>query len=116
MGSAPRRPRQPPSSSVAAAIATHFDGDASLYEEFAAACRAQFPHDIAAGRAACEAGDLRELQRLAHNLKSALLMLGEAAISDLAAALEAGAATGTPALASARWRALESALAPLRPK
>jgi HPt (histidine-containing phosphotransfer) domain-containing protein len=96
-----------------AAIAEHFDGDASLYDAFAASCARQFATDAATGQAACEAGDLQALGALAHNLKSALLMLGHTELSDLAARVDMLAACD---LASARapWRALQAGLVRLQ--
>lgn len=95
---------------VAAAIARRFDGDAALYRTFAADCAVQFGLDAAAGQRACAAGDLVGLRRLAHDLRSALVMLGHERIGGLAARVEAHAAAGDLASARMSWRRLRSAL------
>jgi CheY-like chemotaxis protein len=96
---------------VQAAIDQHFDGNAALYRSFAADCAVQFKLDAAAGESACERGDLAQLHRLAHNLKSALSMLGHASASAVAAELEEQAGTGNAPLARSSWRRLRPALA-----
>ena len=94
----------------AAAIVEHFDGDAALYDAFAASCARQFAIDVATGQAACEAGDLQTLCALAHNLKSALLMLGHTGLSRLAARVDVLASGGQLASAGASWRTLRAEL------
>ena len=96
--------------SVAAAIAMQFGGDAVLYRAFAATCAVQFGVDRAAGLAACETGDLPDLRRLAHNLKSALGLLGHDHASSLAAHIEERAAAGDLHAACMAWRSLDAAL------
>ena len=96
---------------IALAIAKNFEGDAALYDAFAAACTEQFPLDIAHGDAACASGDLAQLQRLAHNLKSALEMLGDKVASELATEAEAIAQTNDRHAAHMAWQALREALA-----
>ena len=95
---------------VAAAIALQFEGDAALYWAFAQNCATQFALDAVAGQLACEAGDVAGLRRLAHNLTSALIMLGHGAVSDLASRVEEQAAAGDLDSARASWRSLRSAL------
>src|SRR5258706_2470734 len=95
---------------VAAAIALQFDGDAALYRAFAQSCATQFALDAMAGQVACEAGDMSGLRRLAHNLKSALIMLGHGGVSDLASLVEDQAASGDLDSARASWRSLHAAL------
>ena len=92
------------------ATATHFGGDQALYAAFAAACTEQFAVDAPTARSACASGDLERLRRLAHDLKSALVVLGHNDASALAAALEQQAQALDLAAARAAWRALESAL------
>jgi len=99
---------------VASAIALHFEGDSALYQAFAAACATQFALDALAGQAACEAGDLPALRRLAHNLKSALTMLGRDDVCELASLVEVQAAAGNLGSACASWRSLHSTLLRLR--
>jgi len=95
---------------VRTAIANNFDGDVQLYEAFAMSCAEQFAHDIAAGQASCDAGDLAALHRLAHNLKSALTMLGHDELFAGAHTLESHAAAGDLPSARASWRALRAEL------
>ena len=95
---------------VAAAIAMQFDGDAVLYRAYAATCAVQFGVDRAAGQVACETGDLPDLRRLAHNLKSALGLLGHGRASSLAAHIEERAAAVDLSSACMSWRVLDDAL------
>ena len=95
---------------IAAAIAMQFGGDALLYQAFAATCAVQFAVDRAAGRVACETGDLADLRRLAHNLKSALGLLGHDRASSLAARIEERAAAGDLHSACMSWKSLDAAL------
>ena len=104
-----------PAADRAGAIAARFDGDAALYDAFAATCRVQFVQDAAAGQAACAAGDLPALARAAHNLASALTMLGHDDISRLAARVEAQAGAGEHAAAES-WRTLHALLQRLAPE
>ena len=98
---------------VASAIATQFGGDAVLYHAYAATCAVQFVADRAAGRAACVAGDLSALRLLAHNLKSALGLLGHDRASSVAAHIEERAGAGDLHAARLSWRSLEAALSRL---
>ena len=100
-------------SAVAAAIATHFDGDAAIYDAFSASCSAQFAADIAAGQAACTSADLPTLRRLAHDLEPVLAMLGHLRLSRLASQVEQRAAAAELRAACSRWRVLRRALARL---
>jgi len=95
---------------VRAAIAENFDGDAQLYQAFAAACAAQFAQDVSIGQAGCDVGDLPALRRLAHNLKSALTMLGHDDLFAVAQSLESQAAAGDLLSAEASWRVLRTEL------
>jgi HPt (histidine-containing phosphotransfer) domain-containing protein len=101
--------------SVRAAIANNFDGDAQLYQAFAASCAVQFAHDLSAGQADCDAGDLPALRRLAHNLKSALTMLGHDELFAVAQTLERQAAAGDLPSARASWRVLRAQLSLWQP-
>jgi len=104
-----------PSPGVRAAIANNFDGDAQLYLAFAASCAAQFARDVSAGQSGCDAGDLAALRGLAHNLKSALTMLGHDELSAVAQKLESEAAAGDLPSAKASWRELRTGLSRLQP-
>jgi HPt (histidine-containing phosphotransfer) domain-containing protein len=103
---------EPPS--VLAAIANNFDGDEQLYQAFAAACAVQFAQDVSAGQVGCDAGDLPALRRLAHNLTSALTMLGHDELVAVAQALESQAAASDLCSARASWRVLCAELSLLR--
>ncbi len=113
MATQPRELADPPPG-VRAAIANNFDGDALLYQAFAASCAAQFAHDAAAGQAGSDAGDLAALRRLAHNLKSALTMLGHDELFAVAQKLESEAAAGDLRSAQVSWRMLRTELSRLQ--
>ena len=95
-------------SSAAPPVATHsavaefFGGDLALFQAFWAQCRPQFLHDAATGDQAVQHADLAALRRVAHSLKTLLLMLGEPADSLLAARVES-AAGAELANAAALW-------------
>lgn len=91
-------------------VLCNFGGDAALLEEFRADCLEQFPLDLANGDVALDAGDLRTLRRVAHDLKSVLRLLGETRGADLAAAVEQAAAHGQTAAAGVAWQALRRVL------
>lgn len=91
------------------AIADHFGGRASLFDEFFASCVAQLPLDVEAGDRACVAGDAAALRRVAHNLKAVLLLIGDTEAHVLARRLEqAAAAHQAQATLDADWRRLRS--------
>jgi DNA-binding response OmpR family regulator len=97
------------------AIELHFGGDASLYAAFRAAALGQFDADVQAAGAALAAGDAAALRRVAHNLKSALRLLGHDAPAELARRLEALAADeAVPGRLAAAWQPLGDALRRLR--
>lgn len=84
-----------------AAVADHVDpvtaffgGHRGLYEAYRAACLAQFPQDLGDGDRAAGAGDAQALRRVAHNLKSVMLMLGSAQAAHQARVTEEAAAQG----------------------
>jgi DNA-binding response OmpR family regulator len=100
---------------VRRAIELHFGGDASLYAAFRAAALGQFEADVQAAEAALAAADVASLRRVAHNLKSALRLLGHDAPSELARRLEALAADGAAAARlAAAWQPLGEAVRRLR--
>jgi CheY-like chemotaxis protein len=94
----------------AAAVAAHFGGDASLYQKFRESCLGQFAHDLRAADAASDGRDSAALRRVAHSLKSVLLLLGAAAGSELARRLEQAAADGNWAACDALWPDLRAVL------
>lgn len=96
----------------AAAVATHFAGNAALFTAYRASCLAQFPHDIEAGDTAVQAGDAHALRRLAHSLGTVLLTLGRPGDSVLARALESAAQAQGLQAAAPLWTNLRQRLAP----
>lgn len=91
----------------AAAIGTHFGGNAALFHAFRASCLLQFVQDVQAADAALAGSDAAALRRQAHSLKSVLATLGQGQAAAQARALE------TTAL-QADWTAAQAAWAPLR--
>jgi HPt (histidine-containing phosphotransfer) domain-containing protein len=92
-----------------AAIEDTFGGDAPLFRAYAASALEQFPHDAATGDRAVAASDRPLLMRTAHNLKSVLAMLGDAAWSGHARTLEHAAEAN-----EADWASLAQMWGPLR--
>ena len=84
----------PPAAPARDPAVEFFGGDRALYAAYRQACLAQFAHDLAAGDAAMAAADGAAVQRVAHNLKSVLTMLGEGGAARLARATEELAAEG----------------------
>ena len=111
-----RAPAPSPRDLRATAIDAHFGGQAALYDAFRASSLAQFLADIDAGDAACRDGDVAALRRLAHSLKSVLLLLGADATSARARTLEAAATSGVAAITALQplWQDLRSAVLVLR--
>lgn len=84
-------------------VAEFFGGDRQFYDTYRSACLAQFPKDLGAGDLAVRAGDAQALQRVAHNLKSVLTMLGEAPAAQQARSTEECAALGASASMRQDW-------------
>ncbi len=76
------------------AIDTHFDGQAALFDAFKAACCAELPADLDAADLALRRDDVAALRRVAHNLKTALSLIGHNEAASRARALEQAAARG----------------------
>lgn len=95
--------RQAPSSDP---VTEYFGGNRPLYDAYRSACLAQFPQDLADGDLAAKTGDGHALQRVAHNLKSVLTMLGEASAARQARSAEELAASGAPEPMHQGWRQL----------
>ncbi|MCV2421024.1 hybrid sensor histidine kinase/response regulator [Paucibacter sp. DJ2R-2] len=116
----PPPPQQPALQADQEAILRNFGGDAALYRGFRAASLEQFGQDLQEGERACTTRDTPALRRLAHSLKSVLLILGLDSSSDLANRLErqleqslnAGAAW--PAEADGLWQELSLQLRAIR--
>ncbi|MCV2364916.1 response regulator [Paucibacter sp. DJ1R-11] len=102
------------------AILRNFGGDAALYRGFRAASLEQFAQDLQEGERACSARDAPALRRLAHSLKSVLLILGLDSSSDLANRLERqleqalNAEAAWPAEAEGLWQELRLQLRAIR--
>lgn len=101
------------STARAEAIATHFAGDAFLFEAYRSSCLQQFPADVRQGDAACANQDWQALRRLAHSLSTVLLTLGHPEQSRAARQLEDLAARDDAAECQAQWPALRALLARL---
>lgn len=96
------------------AMREYFGGSQVLFDAYRLTCIGQFGHDVQAGDAALAAGDAHALRRLAHSLKSVLLMLGYPRLSALARQLEESSQAGLGGPALAQWGALRSALTRLQ--
>jgi len=87
-------------------VAEFFGGRRMLYDAYRVACLAQFPKDLDEGDRAARTGDVRALQRVAHNLKSVLTMLGEAQAAQWARSTEDCAAQCALEPMQQGWRQL----------
>ncbi len=92
------------------AIQHYFGGQRALFLAYLEACHTQFPRDAEMADQAVRSGDAAALQRVAHSLKSVLLTLGHATISERARALEHRCAAGLDPQAVAMWQALRTEL------
>lgn len=92
------------------AILAYFGGDAGLFRAYRAKCLVQFEHDLAAGDAALQSGDLAALQRLSHSLATVFRTLGWAEDGRVAKQLEALAAAGDAGASATAWAQLRTRL------
>lgn len=97
-----------------AIVAAHFGGDARLHAAFAAACDRQFAVDAPAGDRLAAAGDLASLGRLAHNLHSALTLLGWRRAGVQAAHVEQCCAADSLTRSRSAWKRLREHWPPPR--
>ncbi len=98
-------------SAAALAVVRNFGGNQALYDSYRAGCLQQFAADAQAGDAACLAHDAAALHRLAHNLKTVLLLLGHDEVSGQARLLEHAASTAAwDAALPQRWQGLKRIL------
>jgi DNA-binding response OmpR family regulator len=88
-----------------------FGGDRGLYDTYRLACRAQFALDLRAGDVAVSVRDSAALQRVAHNLKSVLTMLGEAEAAACARSTEEWAAAAAGDAMAQGWQRLRAHVA-----
>jgi len=104
-----------PHAPLQTAAQSYFDSDLALFNTFKNLSHAQFTQDIQNGDHWACTQDLAALHRLAHSLKSVLLLLGEDQAHAQATALEqvARAQTQTPEIYAA-WAALRQSLEGLR--
>ncbi|MCW5667205.1 MAG: response regulator [Piscinibacter sp.] len=109
LGAAPA-PVAPAAPASGDAVQRHFGGDAALFAAFRDQAVQQFAADLAEGDRCAAAADLPALRRLAHSLKSVLLLLGDEVASEQARQLERRAADGDPA-SVAGWAGLRRLLA-----
>lgn len=95
-----------PAKSSTDPVAEFFCGNQDMYEAYRSACLAQFPKDLNEGDQAVRASDAPALRRVAHNLKSALSMLGWEHAAQLARSTENHAAQGMIEPMRASWQRL----------
>jgi CheY-like chemotaxis protein/HPt (histidine-containing phosphotransfer) domain-containing protein len=103
----PQAPAMPDDGDV---VTTYFAGNTALFHAYRAKCRVQLPHDLQAGDAALDLGDLAALQRLSHSLATVLRTLGWSADSVLARQIEAAAGAGDQGAARQAWERLRPRL------
>lgn len=105
---APQEPPAPPTAAMPRPdpVAEFFGGNRPLYDAYRTACLAQFTQDLDDGDLAARTGDAQALRRVAHNLKSVLTMLGEAAAAQQARGTEELAASGAAEPMRQGWRQL----------
>lgn len=92
------------------AIERFFNGVPSLYHAFRNSSMNQFPVDIDAIEVAIKFSDWETLRRTAHNLKSALNMLGFESQAQHALKLELSAFDGDQLATALNWHTLGSDL------
>ncbi|RZJ10220.1 MAG: response regulator transcription factor [Rubrivivax sp.] len=95
----PCAPAAPAGAAHSSAVQDLFGGDRALFDSFRAGCIERFADDLAQGDAAMACADAATLQRVAHNLKAVLALIGEPDLAAKAGSLEAAAAawrTGEP--------------------
>ncbi len=92
------------------AVQQFFNGNQALFLAYQANCLKQFASDIASGNRFLSQNDWLGLQRLAHSLKSVLLMLGRPEAHQLARQIEHLAQAHETAKASTAWHQLAADL------
>lgn len=96
-------------------VSEFFGGNRQLFEAYRQACLAQFPQDLRDGDAAVRAQDAVVLRRVAHNLKSVLVMLGDARAAQWARDTEERAADRELESMHAGWLRLKAHIEDLLP-
>ncbi|MBT9511131.1 MAG: response regulator [Acidovorax sp.] len=89
-------------------VAEFFVGNRQFYDTYRVACMAQFPKDLLDGDRAAGDGDAQSLRRVAHNLKSILILLGHTQVSYEARSAEQAAAQGEWPSALEHWQRLRA--------
>ena len=92
------------------AVREYFGGSQELFDVYRRSCIGEFRNDLRLGDAALAAADAQALRRLAHSLKSVLLMRGHPPLSALARRLEESSQAGLPGAAAGQWAELRAAL------
>lgn len=92
-------------------IAEFFGGNGTLYSAYQRSCMDQFPKDLQEGDRAADLGDAPALRRIAHNLKSALALLGHAQAAQQARNTEDFAAVGALEPMRQGWQQLRALVA-----
>lgn len=98
------------SNSNSTTLQSHFGGNLALYRAFRTSSLQQFEADVVAGDLACQQTDSQAFRRLAHTLKSVLLMLDQAPAAELSRQLEHATDQGDWAAAIPLWASLRGSL------
>jgi len=93
-----------------AAIARYFRGSRPLFEAFRTGCLSQFSVDMQAIDKSLQQADAATVRRIAHNIKSAMNMLGHTALGAEALDIELAAQQGQLDRAANSWRTLAAAM------
>lgn len=91
-------------------IDLYFDGDRSLYNEYAEACLVQFTLDIETGDVACAQGDMTTMRHLSHGLRTLMQTLGRSDLSALARSIEEACIAAQAPVVHEAWHRLRAAL------
>lgn len=97
---------QAPAALAVDPVAQYFGGNQALYAAYRQSCMGPLAQDVAAGDHAVQEGDWEALRRVAHNLKSALALLGQEQAALVARATEEHAAQRAVVQAHAGWEQL----------
>lgn len=92
------------------AIDRYFRGSRPLFEAFRAGCLSQFSVDIRAMDRSFEQADVADVRRIAHNIKSALNMLGHSDLGAQALSIELAAQEDQLEQAAEIWSTFSGAM------
>ena len=104
------RPTRPPLMSEERVIADNFDGDARLYAASRALNLQQLTAELTAGDTALAQADRNGLRRVAHVMKSVLMLIGQMALAQQAHALETSAVEAALATWAFDWAQLRTGI------